>query len=289
VTLVALLLAVAGLGLAPFFQKLALAAGMPALPVAAGAGCVAGVAALLLARREHRRPLAALLRWPLAGHLALIGVCATGAVTLLAAFAMVETSATTRSLFQSLYPAATVVFAWLLLDERLRARQYLLVAAMLGGIFLAQARGGQPSLGRGFWLLAATLPLVGFSDAWAKRLGGRVTPALLSAGRSLFGAAFLLACLPAAGASAITPGAPWHWVVAAGVAMAAGLFGLYRAMASLRASLVATFAALAPLVTAAAEMAVLDTRFDAWQWTGAVVVMAGAGLLAWSAVPEGKG
>ena len=164
----------------------------------------------------------------------------------------------------------------------MRALQYAIIALMLCGLFLMQNPGGAIRLGTGFWLLALTLPLIGFSDAYAKRVGRNLSPNLIGAGRHVYGLVFLALCAPFVPLPDWQGGlGGWGWLLAAGVALAAGVFAFYYAMRAIKASLVATFVSLAPLVTAAAEMVLLDLRLDAMQWGGLGLVIAGAIALTW--------
>ena len=279
-TAINLSVAVLSLGLTPFFKKTAIAGGIEPLVAALGSGLVAALASVALLRGAAADQLACLFRGPPVKHLVVVGFIASGIVTLLAAFALVDTTATNRSLFQSLYPAATVVFAWLMLGERLRGKQYASIAIMLVGLFLVNATDGGVRFGTAFWLLAATLPLVGFSDAYAKRFSGEVSPLLFSAGRNLYGLAFLILCLPAVHQPSLEPSAGWLWLAAAGISTSIGVFAFYKAMDRIEASLVAAFVSLAPLTTAGAEIYFRSLRLEYTQWLGIALVIIGAIALA---------
>lgn len=274
-------IAVVAFGSMPFFKKLAIESGAGGLMVAQVSGAFAAVAALAWRALADPAPLAALLRRRHLADLALVGVLSAGLVVLLSALALERTTATNRSLFQALYPFATVVFAWAMVGERLRPAHYVLMAVAAAGLFLMN-RGSQGlALGAGFWLLAATLPLIGFSDAYAKARMAGLGPASLTAGRFGFGAVFLLATLPLSMRQDWTVLAgTWVWLALAGLSGVAGVIGLYRAMQRDTASLAAMFASFAPLVTAALEWAVLGTRFAPGQLTGMAVVVCAAVLLA---------
>ncbi len=279
-TAINLSVAVIALGLTPFFKKTAIAGGIEPLIAALGSGLIAALISVALLRGAASGQLACLFRGSSVKHLLVVGVIASGIVTLLAAFALVETTATNRSLFQSLYPAATVVFAWLMLGERLRGKQYASIGMMLVGLFLVNGTGGGVRFGTAFWLLAATLPLVGFSDAYAKRFSGEVSPLLFSAGRNVYGLVFLLLCLPAVPQPALEPDAGWLWLVAAGLSTSIGVFAFYKAMDRIEASLVAAFVSLAPLTTAGAEIYFRGLRLAFTQWLGVALVIIGAIALA---------
>lgn len=92
-------------------------------------------------------------------------------MTLLVVQALTVTTATNRSLFQSAYPAATLLFAHVLPGGRLRIAQYAAVSLLMGGLLLinwdnddALRFGFGFGFGSGFWLLLATLPLIRLRD-----------------------------------------------------------------------------------------------------------------------------
>jgi drug/metabolite transporter (DMT)-like permease len=208
-------------------------------------------------------------------------VLGSGAVVLLSIVALTGTTATNRSLFQSMYPVATAIAARALLGERLRLSAYGLIVIMTLGLFLMNTNESRLVFGRSFWLLAATLPLIGLSDVYAKRTLRDTEPSFVAAGRLVFGACLLLAAVP------WIPIDDWRslsgllpWVVASGLAMAGGALGLYRAMDTVGASLAAAFAGLAPLVTVTAEWLFLETSFGTLQLSGLALVAAGGAALA---------
>lgn len=275
-------LAAAGLGLAPLAKKAALTAGSDAFALAiATAATAATIAVIVMLARSGPQMLSGHppKTWK---HVFLVGAMGSGAVVLLAVLAMTETTATNRSLFQSMYPVATALAARLLLGERLDGIAYLLIAVMSGGLFMMNTGPSGLVIGRAFWLLAATLPLIGLADVYAKRTLARADPGFVVTGRFVFGVAVLLPFLPATGTDDWSMIASlWPWVLAAGSATAAGVLGLYRAMDTSGASLAAAFVALAPALTAAAEWLLLGTGFSTLQLAGLAVVVLGAAVLAY--------
>lgn len=274
-------IAVVAFGTMPFLKKLAIENGAGALVVAQVSGAVAAITALCFAGLASGASRDQIFKSRSLIDLAIVGLLTAGVVVLLNALALEQTTATNRSLFQALYPFATAIFAWGMLSERLRPLHYLLMAVAALGLFLMNRSSEGLELGRGFWMLTATLPLIGFSDAYAKRRMLQLGPSALTAGRFLFGALFLLATVPLSlGADWSVLGRTWPWLVLAGIASVAGVIGLYRAMQRNTATLAAMFASLSPLVTAALEWTILDTRFFAWQWAGILIVIAAAIVLA---------
>ena len=272
--------AVAGIGLAPLFKKAALSSGAAPLPLALATTTIGAlIATVYVLARDGTSGIARLDRatWL---RLAVVGALGSGAVSLLGIVAMTQTTATNRSLFQSMYPVATALAARLLLGERLSISGYALMGAMVIGLFLMNAGSGTLELGRSFWLLAATLPLIGLADVAAKRSLSTANPRLVASVRLALGSLFLLLVLP------WTARGQWMllwdlsgYVAAAGACLAGGLIYLYRAMDLTKASLVAAFVALAPVATASAEWVWLGQSFSSTQLIGLFIVVGGAALL----------
>ena len=271
---------VVAFGLMPFFKKLALEAGVSPWMVALGTVLFAALATVAVGWRHSHGILGEVLASPSRGYLLLIGILATGLVTLLVVQALSTTSATNRSLFQAAYPAATLLFAHLMLGERLRPLQYLSIGAMILGLLLVNGLDGGVRFGQGFWLLVLTLPLIGFSDVYGKRLTERFSPLIIAYGRNLYGAAFVVAAVPLLDLGDWPGLAPGVWIALGGLSQGIGIWTLYRALGCSKASLVASLIATAPLVTVAAEITLLGLQLSVLQWVGVVLVISMAIYLA---------
>ena len=268
-------LTVTAFGLMPFCKKAAIEQGAAPGEVAVVTLVVAAFVSLLILARQQPGSLGLLVRRGHIGPLVLIGVLAGGMVTLLVAYALTITTATNRSLFQAAYPAATLLFAHVMLHERLSLAQYLSVGAIMLGLLLMNGLGDDFRFGLGFGLLALTMPLIGFSDVYGKRLTENLSPVLVAGGRNLYGAVFVLLLAPWLYAIDLPALDSLGWLAAAGAFQAIGVWTLYRAFETGRASLVASLIATAPLITVLAEFSLLDLVLDRWQWLGiAVVVLA---------------
>lgn len=267
-------------GLAPLFKKAALAEGTEPPTVALVTVAVAALVSLALAAREAPLQLRLLVDRRYLGILLLIGTCATGLVALLVSVALVQTSATNRSLFQAAYPAATLLFAHWLLGERLHRAQYAWIGLIMLGLFLTNAGDGGVRFGTGFWLLLATLPLIGLGDTLGKRVAAALPPSVIGAGRNLYGAlvvaalALLLQGPPAVGLAGFV------LLAGAGLCQGLGVWTLYRALRSGKASLVAGLIATAPLVTLAAERTLFALELQPTQWAGVLLTVLAAAMLA---------
>lgn len=276
------LMSIIAFGLTPFFKKLAIDDGVSPWMVALVTSAVAAGTSLVVTLVRRPQALPGIYARRHLVSLSLIGFVATGLVTLLVVQALSSTTATNRSLFQAAYPAATLLFAHLLIGERLRLGQYGMIVLLMAGLLLMNGSGGEIRFGPGFWLLLATLPLIGVSDAYSKRLTAELSPLLLAAGRNFYGAVFLLVITPFLGLGALPDLCNGVWLLAAGFLQGVGVWTLYRAFELSKASLVTAMVAVAPLVTLAVESFFIGLRLDVLQWAGLIVVMATAALLAQS-------
>lgn len=267
-------------GLSPFFQKLAIERDVAASSVALATAGFAAVAGLAIMLTRDRHLIACLFAPRARGPLILLGVLATGVVTLLVSQALTSTTATNRGLFQSATPAATLLFAHLLLGERLSRGQYAAIAAVMAGLLVVNGSGDDVRLGVGFWLLCATLPLIGLSDVLSKRFTRDLSPLVLAVGRTLYGALFLAMVTPFLGLSSVDGPIEWFALIAAGLLQGIGVWSLYRALQGGKASLVAAMVAASPLVTLTVERVVLGLQLAPIQWLGLAVVLAAAVWLA---------
>ncbi len=275
-------LAVGSLGAVPLAKKLALDAGGTPVAVALS---TAGVAALLVLAwvlvRGHGRRLLELDRSSALAVLA-VGALGSGAVPLMGLLAMTATSASNRALFQSAYPVATAVAAWLVLGERPSWVTRGLIVLVCAGLALMNVEAGAEDqsegmgLGWPFWLLLGTLPLIGLADVIAKKALDDRRPETVAAGRVVGGVAVLLLALPWLDAGlldTVRQAAPA--IAVAGFGMAVFAIALYQVFDRTRASIAASLIALAPVLTLAGEAWLLGISLSALQWCGFFVVLAG--------------
>jgi drug/metabolite transporter (DMT)-like permease len=273
-------ISVIGFGLAPLLKKVAIQGGVTPWMVSLVSACGAAMISVVILARLRPQKFSALFdrRYllPLAG----IGIVATGIVTLLAAAALSTTSATNRSLFHAAYPAATLLFAHFLLGERLHARQYIAIALLLLGLIVMNKPGGEFQFHQGFWLLLATLPLIGLTDVYSKRLTGDVSPQLLAAGRNLYGALFIAGIALFVDLGDQLSAGQALALLAAGGCQGIGVWMLFRAFERSKASLVSSLVAASPLVTLILEVTLLGFSLTSVQWLGMLIVITAAVWLA---------
>jgi drug/metabolite transporter (DMT)-like permease len=270
------LAAVIALGISPLAMKMALSVGGAPLPVALITTLFAAllVCGWLLVRNKARR--LPRLGWRQRMALLVVGALSAGLVPLFGILAMTETSASNRALFQSAYPAATALAARFLLGERLGPFSYVLIALVCTGLVLmnVEPAPGLSMLHWPFWLLLATLPMIGLADVIAKKSLVDQPPEVVAAGRAVGGVLVLTLTLPwAFPGLAATLVTGWHWLLVGGLCMGIFAVALYQVFDRTKASLAASLVALAPVLTLAAEAALLGVSLSAWQWAGFTLVL----------------
>lgn len=281
-----LTVALLGLGAAPLAHKMALDGGASPLLVAFSSALVTAV---VVVGWLFGRGCGAALRTldtRAALSLLLIGALGSGLVSLFGIAAMTETSASNRALFQSAYPAATALAAGVLLGERLDVRAYVWIALVCLGLVLMnlERNAGLSVSGWPFWLLLATLPLIGLADVIAKRSLGHQVPEVVAAGRAVGGVLVLALALPwmLPGAAAAVA-AVWPLLLVSGLCMAAFTVALYQVFDRTFATIAASLIALAPLLTLGGELALLGLTLNWFQWLGfGVVLLSVIGLSRWA-------
>lgn len=277
-----LAIAVVSLGAAPLAHKMALDGGASPLLVAFSSALVTAVVVVAWLFRRGGAPDLKALDLKTLLSLLLIGALGSGLVSLFGIVAMTETSASNRALFQSAYPAATALAAALMLGERLDVRAYIWIGLVCLGLLLMnlEQSSGLSLTGWPFWLLLATLPLIGLADVIAKRSLGQQSPEMVAAGRAVGGVLVLALGLPwILDGAVLGQAAVWPWLLISGLCMAAFTIALYQVFDRTFATIAASLIALAPLLTLGGEAALLGLNLVWIQWLGfGLVLVAVTGL-----------
>ena len=273
-------ISIVGFGLAPLLKKIAIEGGVTPWMVSLVSACGAAIVSLLILARLRPKNIGQLFDRRHFMPLVIIGIVATGIVTLLAAIALSTTTATNRSLFLSAYPAATLLFAHLILGERLRAQQYMAIALLLTGLVVMNDSSAGLKFTQGFWLLVATLPLIGLTVVYSKRLVSDVRPLVLATGRNLYGLIFIaVVALFVELGDQLSFGQAVALLVAGG-GQGIAVWTLFRAFERSKASLVSSIVAASPFVTLGLEVTFLELTLTPVQWLGMFIVIAAAVWLA---------
>jgi drug/metabolite transporter (DMT)-like permease len=245
---------------------------LPAFQVAWGRFAFAAMAVASVCALLRPRIGLAHLRW----HVLRV-LCGWGGVTaMFAAVATIPLAEATAISF--LNPVVAMLLAVPLLGERPGPVRWAASAvALLGAAILLRPGAGAVAPGALLALLAALL--LGAEVLLIKRLTrveGRLAILAFSNGIGL-----ILASATAWPVWQAPTGAQWAGMAALGLAMAAAQGCFVTAMARAEASYVAPFTYLTLVFAAAYDAALFGVLPDAVAWAGALLIVAGAVILAW--------
>ncbi|MDY0094198.1 MAG: DMT family transporter [Candidatus Vecturithrix sp.] len=227
------------------------------------------------AHTEHLKLRPHILR-----NLAVIGVGASGLVVLLGLFAMFYTTATNKGVMQGMYTAVTIIFAYFMVHERLPRLFIPIFAAMLIGLILLTTQGQLRLPNPGDWLLFLTIPIIGFTNAYAKKTMTGVQALTVSFGRLFFGILFLLCFLPfMTWEQWQTLALGFEWVLLSGVLSAIYIITFYESVELIGPTMAAAMMSIAPAFTAMIEWGFLEQHFTLVQIAGLALILGSAMLL----------
>ena len=213
-------------------------------------------------------------------NLIIIGIGASGIVVLLGIFAMSYTTATNKGVMQGMYMAVTMIFAYIMIHERLPKLFAPVLLTMIVGLVLLTTKGRLVLPNTGDWLLFLTIPVIGFCNAYAKKTMSGVQALTVSFGRLFFGTLFLLCFLPFITWSNLkTLSLGLVWLILSGALSAVYIVTFYEGVEIVGPTLSAAMLSLAPAVTALAEFFCLGERFTAVQLLGMSLILGSAVIL----------
>ena len=161
----------------------------------------------------------------------LIGVLASGAANVFLFQGQARTSATNAGFVMTMTAFFTVLFASLMLGERIDRRKYPAIAALFVGLYLLTVGTRGFQLNSGDLIIVGTAVTWGFSNAVAKSIMGNISSQVVAWVRLLLGAVFLLLLLrvnPAQGISAAAAGD--YWFVISGAVGFIAIVLFYKAI-----------------------------------------------------------
>lgn len=212
--------------------------------------------------------------------LAIIGSLSSGLGGLLSIVALSFTTATNKGVMQGMHTASTLIFAYLMLHERLPKLFYSIFITMIFGLTLLTSKGFIQLPNKGDWILFLTVPLAGFCNSYAKKTMKRVKSLTVSLGRYLFGALFLSLSLFFFGLQNIsTLKNGIIWVVFSGILNGIRIITFYKGIALEGPTIAATMLAISPAITAISAFLILGETFNFLQILGLSLVIIGALIL----------
>lgn len=239
------------------------------------AALIVGAIWIKKARAEHLK-----LRAHILSNLAVIGVGASGLVVLLGLLAMSSTTATNKGVMQGMYTAVTMIFAYFMVHERLPRLFLPIFAAMVAGLVMLTTQGQLRLPNPGDWLLFLTIPIIGFTNAYAKKTMKGVQALTVSFGRLFFGILFLLCFLPfMTWEQWQTLASGFKWVLFSGILSAIYIITFYEGVELVGPTMAAAMMSISPAITAIIEWVFLRQRFTFIQIAGLTLILSSAMLL----------
>lgn len=236
------------------------------------------IVGVIWGRKAHTEHLK--LRLHILRNLAVIGIGASGLVVLLGLFAMSSTTATNKGVMQGMYTAVTMIFAYFMVHERLPRLFLPIFAAMVAGLVMLTTQGQLRLPNPGDWLLFLTIPIIGFTNAYAKKTMKGVQALTVSFGRLFFGILFLLCFLPfMTWEQWQTLASGFEWVLFSGVLSAMYIITFYEGVGLVGPTMAAAMMSISPAITAMIEWGFLEQRFTFLQIVGLALILGSAMLL----------
>jgi len=215
-------------------------------------------------------------------HFLVLGVCYSGLGILLKLWGLSYTTATNASFVMSLSSVAVVIFAFFLLKEQAPKRFYVIMAAMIGGVYLVTTGGKQLLPQIGDMIILGLAFLIGFMQVYGKKVVRTVSVIETAWGRSLVGMAFLgLMCLffSPNGFSTITSVPILLLVLSNGITFSGSIVLFYKALQTEGASNSGMFSLLVPVITAGLGYSLLSESLNLYQTIGGLVILSGSFLI----------
>ncbi len=215
-------------------------------------------------------------------HFVVLGVCFSGFGIILKLWGLSLTTATNAAFIMSLSSVTLVIFAYVLLKEKARKGFYLVVAMMIGGVYLVTTGGKQLLPHPGDMIIFALAFLIGFMHVYGKKVLRTLSVIETSWGRSLVGMVFLglmVLVFSPRGFSTI-PGFPVLLLVLSnGITFSGSIIFFYKALQVEGASNTGMFALLVPVLTAVFGYLLLAESMNVYQVIGGIIILGGSFLI----------
>ncbi len=275
------------------FGKIALAAGLPILPLLATRFALGAVVlwVWVLLTREHRMALRRLPRGRAAQLFAwgMIGFAGQSALFFLA---LRRISAGLTEVLLYTCPAFLALILWAMTRRRPRASRLAAIALAMAGTWLCagpigggvDARGALLATVSGFWYAAFLI--------WMDRLTPGI-PGAVSGAYIISGAAFSIASASLIhGGGFLWPRSEAAWVSVLGMVLAATVFGFVLFVAGLKRSgpqVTAVLSTFEPVGTLVLAAVLLGEKMAGMRWLGAALIIGAAFVLASTRETEAGG
>jgi drug/metabolite transporter (DMT)-like permease len=215
-------------------------------------------------------------------HFVVLGVCFSGVGIILKLWGLSLTTATNAAFIMSLSSVALVIFAYVLLKEQARKGFYVVVAVMIGGVYLVTTGGKQLLPHLGDMIIFALAFLIGFMHVYGKKVLRTLSVIETSWGRSLVGMTFLglmVLVFSPRGFSTIPSFPVLLLVLSNGITFSGSIIFFYKALQVEGASNTGMFALLVPVLTAVFGYLFLAEAMNIYQVMGGIIILGGSFLI----------
>jgi drug/metabolite transporter (DMT)-like permease len=212
-------------------------------------------------------------------HFVVLGVCFSGIGIILKLWGLSLTTATNAAFIMSLSSVALVIFAYVLLKEQAPKRFYVVVALMIGGVYLVTTGGKQLLPHLGDMIIFALAFLIGFMHVYGKKVLRTLSVIETAWGRSLVGMTFLglmVLVVSPQGFSTISGFPVLLLVLSNGITFSGSVILFYKALQVEGASNTGTFSLLVPVITAVLGYLLLSEVMNLYQVIGGMVILTGS-------------
>jgi drug/metabolite transporter (DMT)-like permease len=215
-------------------------------------------------------------------HFMVLGVGFSGFGILLKLWGISMTTATNAAFVMSLSSIAVVLFAFWFLKEKAPNRFYAIAVMMIGGVYLftTGGKGLLPHLGDIIIFVLAFI--IGFMQAYGKKVLKSISVLEISFGRSLVGMVFLGLLIPfftPKGFSTIHSLPVLLLVMANGITFSGSVMLFYKALQTEGATNTGMFSLLVPVFTAILGFPLLGEVLNLYQVLGGLIILGGSFLI----------
>jgi drug/metabolite transporter (DMT)-like permease len=215
-------------------------------------------------------------------HFVVLGVCFSGIGILMKLWGISMTTATNAAFVMSLSSVAVVLFAFWLLKEKAPRRFYAIASTMIGGVYLFTTGGKGLLPHPGDIIIFALAFIIGFMQAYGKKVLRTTSVLEISFGRSLVGMIFLGLLIPIfapKGFSTIHSFPVLLLVMANGITFSSSVLLFYKALQTEGATNAGMFSLLVPVFTAILGFALLGEVLNFYQVLGGLIILGGSFLI----------
>lgn len=211
--------------------------------------------------------------------LAIIGVVVSGIASTVRMFGLDASTATNGGIFQGISVISTVIFSFLLLNERLSKKSIFLILVVIFGAFLLSTNGELIIPKQGDLLLMFSLILPGFTNTYAKGLMSRLNSYIITFGRIFFGFLSILIIGLFIGIDFNMSLFEFALIALAGLILSSRIRIFYESINRTNASYGATFLLLGALLTPFIAFVFLGETLSLIQILGAALILLAAYFL----------